>query len=335
VRYVTGALLAAAVLAAAGAVGCEQGGAVATGAVAAGGARIALGGRAAAVRNSAVRNSAVRNAALPPWQAGGAGQGETAGQGDAKDDAAQREAGGDDAPEQELASETAIRARAALPPADVVPAADATAEPDSVGALFVDGVQTCTASVVDSPERDLLVTAAHCVYWHGYARDVSFVPGYADGQRPYGTWVPQSMLVDPRWSGYADPDLDVAFIVLQPLDGRNIQDVVGGNRLALDPGYTMLVRVSGYPVDSGQVVTCVNWTTRQSQYQLRFDCAGLPDGTSGSPWLTGYDPATGTGTVAGLIGGYQQGGDTSSVSYSPYFNWHVRNLYEQAIEDQS
>jgi V8-like Glu-specific endopeptidase len=317
VRYVTGALLTAAVLAAAGAVGCEQGGAVATGATAAGAARIALGGKAAAVRNAAMRNAA-----------------DAAGRSEAKDDAAQQEANGDEAPEQELASETAVRAQAALPPADIVPVADATAEPDSVGALFVDGVQTCTASVVDSPGRDLLVTAAHCVYWHGYARDVSFVPGYADGQRPYGTWVPESTVVDPRWAGYTDPDLDVAFIVLQPLDGRNIQDVVGGNRLALYPGYTMLVRVSGYPVDSGQVVTCVNWTTRQSQYQLKFACAGLPDGTSGSPWLTGYDPATGTGTVAGLIGGYQQGGDSSSVSYSPYFNWHVRNLYEQAIEDQ-
>jgi V8-like Glu-specific endopeptidase len=310
VRYVTWALLAAAVLAAAGAVGCEQGGAVATGGAAAGAARIALGGKAAAARSASVRQASAR------------------------DDVSQREAATDDAPAQELQSDSVIRAQAALPPPGGDPTADSTEEPDSVGALFVNGVQTCTASVVDSPGKDLLVTAAHCIYWHTYHQDVTFVPGYDSGQRPYGTWVPDHMLVDRRWSEYSDPDLDVGFIILQPLDGRNIQDVVDGNRLAVNPDSAMLVRVSGYPVDSGQVVTCVNWTARQAQYQLRFDCAGLPDGTSGSPWLTDYNPVTGTGTVVGLIGGYQQGGDTSSVSYSPYFNWHVRNLYEQAIEGQ-
>jgi V8-like Glu-specific endopeptidase len=301
-RYVTWALLAAAVLAAAGAVGCEQGGAVATGGAAAGAARIALGGKAAAARSASVQQA--------------------------------KATATDDAPAQELQSDSVIRAQAALPPAGGDPTSDSTEEPDSVGALFVNGVQMCTASVVDSPGRNLLVTAAHCIYWHTYHRDVTFVPGYDSGQRPYGTWVPEHMLVDPRWSEYSDPDLDVGFIILQPLDGRNIEDVVDGNRLAVNPDSTMLVRVSGYPVDSGQVVTCVNWTARQANYQLRFDCAGLPDGTSGSPWLTDYDPVTGTGTVVGLIGGYQQGGYTSSVSYSPYFNWHVRSLYEQAIEEQ-
>ena len=53
--------------------------------------------------------------------------------------------------------------------------------------------------------------------------------------------------------------------------------------------------------------------------------------TSGSPLITGYNPATGTGTIVGVIGGYQLGGDTRWVSYSPYFNRHVWTLYQQAI----
>jgi V8-like Glu-specific endopeptidase len=289
VRYVTGALLAAAVLAVGGAIGCQHSG-------------------------SAAQETGVRSA---------------------RDAAAGQLAAGDEAPEQELASAAVMRAQAALPQPGAIPTADAAAEPDSVGVLFLGGVQTCTASVVDSPGRNLLITAAHCLYEaRSYSKNVTFVPGYANGQRPYGTWTAERLLVDPRWSGYSDPDLDVGFVTLAPLDGKNIQDVVGGNVLATDPGYTMLVRVSGYPSDSGQVVTCVNWTAEQAQYQLRFDCAGFPNGTSGSPWLTSYDPATGTGTVAGLIGGYQQGGYTSSVSYSPYFNGHVMNLYEQAIGEQ-
>jgi hypothetical protein len=33
----------------------------------------------------------------------------------------------------------------------------------------------------------------------------------------------------------------------------------------------------------------------------------------------------------GVIGGYQQGGDTPSVSYSAYFGSGIHQLYEQAV----
>jgi V8-like Glu-specific endopeptidase len=241
---------------------------------------------------------------------------------------------GDDSPQQELESVSAVRAQAILPRPSASPTADTLSEPDEVGALFAGGTQICTASVVDSPGRDLLITAAHCI--HGgkdgwYTSDITFVPGYDNGRRPYGTWTPRRMLVAPRWIAAADPDLDVGFIVLKPLDGKNIQDIVGGDAIGINQGFTHLIRVSGYPEGSEQPVTCVNWTSQQAEYQVRFDCAGLPSGTSGSPWVTAYNPDTGTGTIVGVIGGYQLGGDTSWVSYSPYLNWHVWTLYQQAI----
>jgi len=244
------------------------------------------------------------------------------------------QAPGDDSPQQELESASAVRAQASLPQPAASPTADTRSEPDQVGALFAGGSQVCTASVVDSPGRDLLITAAHCI--HGgkdgwYTPDIRFVPGYDNGQRPYGTWTPRRMLVDPRWITSADPDLDVGFIVLKPLNGKKIQDVLGGDTIGINQGFTHLVRVSGYPEGSEQPVTCLNWTSQQAGYQARFDCAGMPSGTSGSPWVTGYNPDTGTGTIVGVIGGYQLGGDTSWVSYSPYFDWHVWTLYQQAI----
>ncbi len=45
---------------------------------------------------------------------------------------------------------------------------------------------------------------------------------------------------------------------------------------------------------------------------------------------TRFDPRARTGTIVGVIGGYQQGGDTPSISYSAYFNNDIRALYEQA-----
>jgi V8-like Glu-specific endopeptidase len=206
-----------------------------------------------------------------------------------------------------------------------------------VGALFehdASGGHFCTASVVASPGEDLLVTAAHCISngdGSGYKQDIVFIPGYRNGAAPYGVWTPERLLVAPQWAYSADPDFDVGFIVLQPHDGENIQQVLGANQFGHDTGYQYLVRVTGYPSSGGAPIACVNWTSRQSATQLEFNCGGYTGGTSGSPWVTGFDPRTRTGTIVGVIGGYQQGGNTPSVSYSAYFGSGIYQLYEQAI----
>ena len=217
-------------------------------------------------------------------------------------------------------------------PAAAPPATGLTA----VGALFhgsISGGHFCTASVVVSPGRNLLITAAHCIYdggSGGYKKDVVFVPGYHDGKAPYGVWTAERMLVAPQWAKSADPDYDVGFIVLAPLHGRNIQRVVGGNGLGTDPGYRSRVRVTGYPDTTSSPVSCVNWTTRESATQLRFNCAGFTDGTSGGPFVTQSAPGSAPGLVVGVIGGYQEGGDTPAVSYTPYFGSGIHQLYQQA-----
>jgi V8-like Glu-specific endopeptidase len=208
----------------------------------------------------------------------------------------------------------------------------------SVGALFTrdgSGGHYCTASVVDSPGRDLLITAAHCINaGHGsgaYAQDIVFIPGYRDGQAPYGTWTVQRLLVAPQWITQSDPSLDVGFVVLKPNDGRDIEDVVGASQLGTDSGYRYQARVTGYPDGASAPISCVNWTSEQSATQLEFDCGGFTDGTSGSPWITDINPRTGTGTIVGVIGGYQEGGDSPAVSYSSYLGSDVRSLYDEAI----
>jgi hypothetical protein len=41
--------------------------------------------------------------------------------------------------------------------------------------------------------------------------------------------------------------------------------------------------------------------------------------------------STGQGTVVGVIGGYEEGGDTPAVSYSVAFGPSVSALYQQAV----
>jgi hypothetical protein len=42
------------------------------------------------------------------------------------------------------------------------------------------------------------------------------------------------------------------------------------------------------------------------------------------------DPRTGLGTVIGVIGGYQEGGDTNAVSYADRLGANVAALYSLA-----
>jgi hypothetical protein len=59
----------------------------------------------------------------------------------------------------------------------------------------------------------------------------------------------------------------------------------------------------------------------------KFYCHGFWTGTSGGPWISGYKAKNGTGTVFGVIGGYELGGDYDWASYSAYFGSATRSLY--------
>ena len=91
-----------------------------------------------------------------------------------------------------------------------------------------------------------------------------------------------------------------------------------------------MVRVIGYPDAANRPVTCTAPARKFGTRQMVFDCDNYTNGTSGGPFLAHVSPATGDGWVIGVIGGYQQGGDTPNVSYSPRFFSSVLKLYQTA-----
>ena len=189
----------------------------------------------------------------------------------------------------------------------------------------------CTASVVDSPHRDLLITAAHCVHTGpdgGYIGALAFSPGDPSGQGAAGLWPVSGAVVDPAWSSWADPDADVAFVAVRPQRGRAIEDLVGANPLAIGRG-TGSVGLIGYPDGAGGAHSCNGTASAFGAGQLQVWCPGF---TSGSPWLAGADAGdTGEGTVVGVLGGYLRGGSTPDVSYSAAFDRTVAALYRRAL----
>ncbi|MGW3228854.1 trypsin-like serine peptidase [Kitasatospora sp. NPDC001095] len=225
-----------------------------------------------------------------------------------------------------LAVGTACGGQEGAPTAEVAQQSPAG---DRVGTLSIrtaQGPRACTASVVHSPRGNLLVTAAHCVQSRriGLLDGLVFTPGYRNGFTPYGTWPVKAITVDPHWAAEDDPEYDVAFVTVGMLDGRQIEDTVGGNPLGTGQGFGLSVSVTGYPNESDEPITCAARTSSQSPTQARFDCGGYTDGTSGSPWVAA------NGAVVGVIGGYQEGGDTPGTSYSVAFDQRVADLYRKA-----
>jgi V8-like Glu-specific endopeptidase len=208
----------------------------------------------------------------------------------------------------------------------------------AVGALFTTsagqlGQHFCTASVVHSPAGDLVLTAAHCVT--GTSGTIDFVPGYDNGTAPYGVWTVTKVYVDQAWRSSASQDDDFAFLrVSDPSASIPVEDETGAEKLATGtPAVRQLVQVIGYPDAANQPVTCRNWLREPMRDQLEFDCGGYTNGTSGGPFLSQVDPSTGQGQVIGVIGGYEQGGNTPQVSYSAVLGSSAAALYKQAVAD--
>jgi V8-like Glu-specific endopeptidase len=191
------------------------------------------------------------------------------------------------------------------------------------------GTHFCSGSVVNSPAGDLVLTAAHCVT--SLSATVVFVPDYHDGKSPYGVWTVTHVYTDPAWRSSENPNDDFAFLtVSDPSEGTALQNITGAEELGTSPATSTQVQVIGYPDGASEPVECTNSATSFSSTQLQFDCGGYPDGTSGGPFLTDVNPSTGQGVIIGLIGGYEQGGLTPSVSYSAKIGASAEALYQTA-----
>ncbi len=224
---------------------------------------------------------------------------------------------------------------AADPPAPPgTPTATSFAGTATVGPVFRDGLSqrhSCTASVLDSPHHDLILTAAHCV--SGTAAGWSFAPGYDDGATPYGVWTVTHAYVDPSWSSGQDTQHDYA--ILQVADERlgghvvGVQDVTGGNLLGQAPRAGQAVTDVAYNAGlDDQPVHCTVPAYYTDGFPS-FNCHGYVGGSSGSPWLATV-PGTHLGVVEGVIGGLHQGGCYEYTSYSPAFAPAIRRLLLRA-----
>jgi len=193
-----------------------------------------------------------------------------------------------------------------------------------VGAIFLSSsdLHACTGSVLHSTTGNLVLTAAHCLSAGGPVR---FVPGFARAAPPDDVWAVDALYLDPRWLANKDPLADFAIARVGRPAGGSIEAVVGSAlSLGSMPARGTGVSVIAYPAGVGGLpVGCQASTGLNAGGFPELPCAGLVDGTSGAPWLSGS-------AVIGVIGGPHGGGCAENLSYSSPFDQHVTELLVRA-----
>jgi hypothetical protein len=189
----------------------------------------------------------------------------------------------------------------------------------------------CSGTAINSPTRQLVLTAGHCVnsgpqeggrraVWSNY---LAFVPAYTSGLAPFGVFVarPDKVFAPKQWTKTANPDFDLgAFLTRPNEEGVNLADAVGGGAtIVQDLPRAQQFFSFGYPGKVEQMQGC------QSPYRgddkltfpfpgpptMRIDCRWAP-GASGGGWLIG------DGTQINGVTAYLHVNDKKHT-FGPYF----------------
>ncbi|MET9227865.1 hypothetical protein [Lentzea sp. NPDC003310] len=218
-----------------------------------------------------------------------------------------------------------------------------------VGRLFLSTSlgqdQSCTATVVPSATKDVVLTAGHCVNggfdrWDNPIRilHVVFVPGYDRGERPHGVFAARAFAWSDTYRGPSSGEDDDAVVALDPVDGRHVEDVAGSQDVSFDEvGSPVDATTLGYPVSAlargEELLSCARPATLETNSVMsawETDC-DLAGGSSGGPWLRGFDPATGKGTIFAVTSRGTMNEDLVTTDLSAAkLTAAVRALYERA-----
>ena len=206
---------------------------------------------------------------------------------------------------------------------------------------------SCTATVVSSENGSVVWTAAHCLLLDGdEARNIVFVPGYRDGEGPFGKWQPRdedSIYMLQSWvdtyssAGFTDEAVrhDIAALVLEERDGKTIAESVGSQGIRFEEALADELLVFGYPqrppFDGSTLYACRSPVTDRASSELGTGVVGLgcdmPGGASGGPMIAdSFDDVTGWGWLMSNV----SGGPTPDLTYGPRLGQEARELWEKA-----
>ncbi|MGW3140970.1 trypsin-like serine peptidase [Streptomyces sp. NPDC001139] len=191
-------------------------------------------------------------------------------------------------------------------------------------------LEACSATVVSTEAKNVVVTAAHCIRdsgangaWH---TNWVFDPGYNNGPSTDGTWNASYYTVTPSWVSQLSTGVDAGFVELHKNNsGAKIQEITGGQGILWNGPTAIDVDVFGYPAaapfDGKTLMHCANTTSSLSDQYGTYeyvDC-DMTAGSSGGPWLSSFNGNFGYVTTVESAG--------NSPMMGRYFGTEVGNLY--------
>ncbi|MEU6593956.1 peptidase [Streptomyces sp. NPDC046881] len=193
---------------------------------------------------------------------------------------------------------------------------------------------SCSGDAVTSQNGGTVLTAGHCVKYQGsWHTNWVFVPGYDNGNAPYGQWTAARTLTTPQWEASEDINYDVGAAVVTPLNGRTLTSVVGAQGVRFNGGYNKPMYSFGFPAaspyDGTKLVYCSGNSSKDFLFSQDHGLGcNMTGGSSGGPWFTGFDEASGTGLQASVNSfGYTF---LPNRMFGPYFGDAVKALYDKA-----
>jgi hypothetical protein len=209
-----------------------------------------------------------------------------------------------------------------------------TSQPTSTnGKVFFtdDGLNyVCSGTALLSGNKSVVWTAGHCVHdgATNFHTNWTFVPAYADGSRPYGTWTARSLLTTNGWATNGDFSFDNGAAVVSTNGGSALTDMVGGRNPSFNYPRNQQYAAHGYPAGppfNGQRLWVCNSPlvyddTSANPPTMGIDC-DMTGGSSGGGWIAG-------GSVASVNSyGYTT---LPNVMFGPYQGSVSQSLYTQA-----
>ncbi|MDQ3876932.1 MAG: hypothetical protein M3290_01080 [Actinomycetota bacterium] len=197
------------------------------------------------------------------------------------------------------------------------------------------GSYSCSGTAVTSANRSVVWTAGHCVIdpeTGNRATSIVFIPGYHNGNQPFGMWTAAEADVPPQWSqanGFPEGH-DIAALVMSPnAADQRLTDVVGGRDIAFDLAQQQDFDAFGYPAatpfNGSAMYHCqsgvVAIDTNTSPASLGISC-DMNNGSSGGGWIVNGDALNSNVTY------YYK--NYPGTLYGPYFGSGAANLFETA-----
>ena len=192
---------------------------------------------------------------------------------------------------------------------------------------------SCSGDAVTSGNRSVVLTAGHCVKLDGaWHTDWVFVPGYDNGNAPFGTWSAKKTLTTPQWEASEDINYDVGAAVVNPLDGQSLTDVVGGQGVAFNQARGQDMFAFGWPAadpyDGTKEIYCSGTTFDAFISDGIGMTCDMTGGASGGPWFLSFNEGDGTG-VQNSVNSYKIN-LVDIWMFGPYFGTDAQNLYDTA-----